>query len=81
MKCPRCDTQNENRTICIKCGMFLYDGRTHNRVKMTPEEIKRQDIKKVFRFSAKMMRVLWMAIVIIVLSFLMLAVIQTFGSS
>jgi len=81
MKCPRCETENGNRTVCIKCGKFLYDGRTRNRVKMTPEEIRKQDIKKVARVSAKAMKFVWMIVVILVMSFLMLAIIQMLTGS
>lgn len=79
MKCPRCGTENERRSVCTKCGMFLYDGRTRNRVRMTRQEIRNQDIKKAWRVSKRILKFLWMVIVMIVLSFLIIMAIQFFA--
>ena len=79
MKCPRCETENGPRSVCTKCGMFLYDGRTRNRKKMTQREIGKQDVQKFWRYSKKIVKFLWMIIVLIVMSFLMILAIQYFA--
>jgi len=79
MKCPRCETENGARSVCTKCGMFLYDGRSRNRKKMTQREIGKQDAQKIWRYSKKIIKFLWMIIVMIVLSFLLILAIQYFA--
>ncbi len=80
MKCPRCETENENRSVCKSCGMFLYDGRTRNRARRTPAQIRADDARKVARFSGKILKYVWILIVMIVMSFLMIAAIQFFAN-
>jgi len=79
MKCPRCETENNSRSVCSKCGMFLYDGRTRNRVKMSAREITRMDAKRVFKYLFSGLKIVWYFIVMIVLSILMIACIQYFA--
>ena len=35
MICPRCKTENGSRTICSKCGFYIYHPDVNNRVKMS----------------------------------------------
>ena len=79
MKCPRCETENNSRSVCSKCGMFLYDGRTRNRVKMSAKEIARMDAKRVIKYLFSGLKILWYFVVMIVLSILMIAFIQYFA--
>jgi hypothetical protein len=79
MKCPRCETENNGRSVCSKCGMFLYDGRTRNRVKMSQKEITKSDIRKVMKFLFSGFKIIWYFVVMIVLSILMIACIQYFA--
>ena len=79
MKCPRCETENNSRSVCSKCGMFLYDGRTRNRVKMNSKEIARMDAKRVGKYMFSGLKIVWYFIVMIVLSLLMIAGIQYFA--
>ena len=79
MKCPRCETENNSRSVCSKCGMFLYDGRTRNRVKMSTKEIARMDAKRVIKYLFSGLKILWYFVVMIVLSILMIAFIQYFA--
>ena len=59
MKCPRCETENNSRSVCSKCGMFLYDGRTRNRVKMSAKEIARMDARRVIKYLFSGLKILW----------------------
>ncbi len=79
MKCPRCETENNSRSVCSKCGMFLYDGRTRNRVKMSAKEIARLDARRVIKYLFSGLKILWYFVVMIVLSILMIAFIQYFA--
>ena len=79
MKCPRCETENNGRSVCSKCGMFLYDGRTRNRVKMTSRQIAASDAKKAMKFVFSGLKIVWFFVVMIVLSLLMIACIQYFA--
>jgi len=79
MKCPRCETENGTRSVCTKCGMFLYDGRSRNRKKMTQREMAKQDARKVWRTSKLILKFLWMIIVLIVMSFLIILALQNFA--
>jgi uncharacterized membrane protein YvbJ len=79
MKCPRCETENNGRSVCSKCGMFLYDGRTRNRVKMNSKEIARSDVKRVLKYLFSGLKIVWYFVVMIVLSILMIACIQYFA--
>lgn len=79
MKCPRCETENGTRSVCTKCGMFLYDGRSRNRKKMTQRDMAKQDAKKIWRTSKMILKFLWMIIVLIVMSFLIILALQYFA--
>ena len=79
MKCPRCETENNSRSVCSKCGMFLYDGRTRNRVKMSAKEIARMDARRVIKYLFSGLKILWYFVVMIVLSILLIAFIQYFA--
>ena len=79
MKCPRCETENNSRSVCSKCGMFLYDGRTRNRVKMSAKEIARMDARRFIKYLFSGLKILWYFVVMIVLSILMIAFIQYFA--
>jgi uncharacterized membrane protein YvbJ len=80
MKCPRCETENDRRTICKKCGMFLSDGRTRNRVVLTPEELRKEDLKKLRRILFGILKVVWMAVVFLIISILVVAIVMTFSA-
>ena len=79
MKCPRCETENGTRSVCTKCGMFLYDGRSRNRKKMTQRDMAKLDARKVWRTSKQILKFLWMIIVLIVMSFLIILALQFFA--
>lgn len=78
MKCPRCETENGQRNVCKKCGMFLYDGKTKNRVRMSPGERRVEDAKKGWRITKKILRVIWLIIVVLVMSYLMIYLITIY---
>lgn len=73
MKCPRCKEENGTRTICSKCGYYMYHPDVQNRVKMTKSERSKEDAKILGKKVWKVLRVVWMVIVMIVMSFLILA--------
>lgn len=78
MICPRCNTDNGDRTICKDCGYFMYRATTQNVKKMTRAERSREDAKIIWKKVAKVLRIVWMAIVMIVMSFVMLAALTYF---
>ncbi len=78
MKCPRCGLENGDRTVCSKCGHFMYRPVDQNRKKMTKAERAREDAKIMWKNIAKVLRIVWMVIVMVVLSFLMIAVLTFF---
>ena len=73
MKCPRCRTENDNRTVCKKCGYYLYRATSVNLANMTKAERAKEDAKIIGKSVWKVLRVVWMVITIIVMSFLILA--------
>ncbi|HPE38431.1 MAG TPA: hypothetical protein PK567_02935 [Bacillota bacterium] len=76
MKCPRCGTENDNRTVCKKCSTFLYRAGAPTGKKLTREEIAKQDRRIVFNAIKKFLKIVWMIIVILVTSFLLIALVQ-----
>ncbi|MBO4242340.1 MAG: hypothetical protein IKT14_03445 [Clostridiales bacterium] len=73
MICPRCKTENGSRTICSKCGFYIYHPDVNNRVKMTKAERAREDAKIMGKKVWKVLKVVWIIIVIVVMSFWILA--------
>lgn len=69
MKCPKCLTENEQRSVCKKCGMFLYNTNYRNGPKLTPEQLKQRERTQIFGFFKKIGRFLWIALGIILISF------------
>jgi uncharacterized membrane protein YvbJ len=52
MKCSKCGTDNPTgKSVCRKCGNFLYSSNPHNRVPLTPEQ-KKARRKMIFKGSA-----------------------------
>ncbi len=78
MKCPRCGVENGSRTICNECGYFMYRAVDQNRKQMTKSERAREDAKIIWKNVSRVLRVAWMVLVIIVMSFLMIAVLTYF---
>ena len=56
----------------------MYRPVDQNRKKMTKAERAREDAKIMWKNIAKVLRILWMVIVMVVLSFLMIAVLTYF---
>ncbi len=73
MICPRCNTENDNRTICKKCGYYLYRADAQNRKKMTRGQLAVSDAKIAGKKAGKIFRYIWIGITIIVLSFWLVA--------
>lgn len=68
MKCPRCMTENDARTICKKCGKFLYNTDVNNKAKMTRGQRAREDAKIVGKKFKKIFSYIWIVLVIIAMS-------------
>ncbi len=68
MRCPRCNTENDNRTVCSKCGYFLYRANEQNRKKMTKSQRAAEDAKTVGKRAGKIFKIVWIIVTIIVLS-------------
>lgn len=75
MICPRCKTENGNRTICSKCGYYMYRVANQNIEKRTAAQRALDDSKIVGKGVWKVMRVVWIGIVMLVLSFWIIALI------
>ena len=73
MKCPRCKTENGNRTICSKCGYYMYRADVMNRKQMTKGQQAVEDTKIVGKKVGKVLKVVWMIVVLIVTSFWLVA--------
>ena len=68
MKCPRCRTENDSRTICKKCGLYMYHPDVNNRAKMTRGERAKEDAKIVGKKFRKIFSYIWIVFVIIIMS-------------
>lgn len=75
MICPRCMTENGNRTICSKCGYYMYRVANQNIEKRTAAQRALDDSKIVGKSVWKVVRVVWIGIVMLVLSFWLIALI------
>jgi len=73
MICPRCKTENGNRTVCSKCGYYLYRPANQNIAKRTAGERAIDDAKIMGKGIWKILRIVWIIIVMIVMSFLLIA--------
>ena len=73
MKCPRCKTENGTRTICSKCGYFMYHPDVANRAKMTKGQQAVEDTKIVGKKVGKVLKYGWMILTLIVMSFWLVA--------
>ena len=81
MKCPRCKTVNDKtRTICTKCGYYLYRNDSTPRARMTPEERRRADMLEMWTKTRKVLRVIWRILVFLVMTFWIIAVIVYIAS-
>ncbi|MBR6879831.1 MAG: hypothetical protein IKN14_01965 [Clostridiales bacterium] len=74
MICPRCKAENGTRTICSKCGYYMYHPDVLNRVKMTKGERAKEDAKIIWKKIFRVLRVVWMILVVIVMSLVILGV-------
>ena len=73
MICPRCKAENGDRTICSKCGYFMYRVANQNVEKRTAVQRAIDDTKIVGNRVWKVLRIVWIGIVMIVLSFWIIA--------
>ena len=73
MICPRCKTENGNRTICSNCGYFMYRVANQNVASRTAAERAVDDAKIVGKNVWKIVRIIWIVLVMIVLSFWIIA--------
>jgi len=73
LKCPRCKTENGTRTICSKCGYFMYHPDVANRAKMTKGQQAVEDTKIVGKKVGKVLKYGWMILTLIVMSFWLVA--------
>ena len=81
MKCPRCKTNNDvSRTICTKCGYFLYRNSTNPRRGMTKEQIRAADRREMLGKVKKVLIILWRILVVLVMTFWIIAAIVYFAS-
>ncbi len=78
MICPRCKTENGNRTICSKCGYFMYRVANQNVAPRTSFERAVDDSKIIGKNVWKVLRIIWIIIVMIVLSFWIIAALVYF---
>ena len=72
MKCPRCGHENDNRTICSKCGNFLQHGKRLEKKQLTPQERRKYRLKQVWEF----VRTFLTSTVVLILAFIVLSVVM-----
>ena len=68
-------TENGNRTVCSKCGYYMYRVANQNIEKRTNVQRAIDDSKIVGKSVWRVFRVVWIGIVMIVLSFWIIALI------
>ncbi len=66
-------TENGNRTICSNCGYFMYRVANQNVEKRTNARRALDDAKIAGKGFWKIFRIVWIGLVIIVMSFWILA--------
>ncbi len=71
MKCPKCNTENEQRSVCKNCGLFLYKADFRNAPKMSEKEIKQRDRQTVLRVVKKILKFIAIVFSTFVLTFLL----------
>ena len=76
MICPRCKTENGNRTICSKCGYFMYRVANQNVEKRTGFQRAVDDTKIVGKKVGKVFNIVWIIITMIVLRFWIIALLM-----
>lgn len=69
MKCPRCKTENQSRSVCSNCGQFLYSAAYRNGKRLTENEVRARDRRTVLGFFKKIGKGVWLIMAIIVMSF------------
>lgn len=63
MKCSKCGTENSTgKSVCRKCGAFLYSANPNNRIPLTPEQKK---ARRKARFKGTTLGCLWSALIIV----------------
>ncbi len=68
MKCSRCGTDNpDGKTICQKCGNFLYSANPRNRVPMTPELRRKERSRKVKNATKSIVGMFFIMVAMLVL--------------
>ena len=81
MKCPRCKTVNDSsRTICTKCGFYLYRNDSTPRARMTKEQIRKADTQEMLGKVKKVLLIIWRILVVLVMTFWIVALIVFIAS-
>ena len=63
MKCSKCGTENtKGKSVCKKCGAFLYSPNPQNRVPLTPEQKK---TRRKARIKGTALGCFWSALIIV----------------
>jgi uncharacterized membrane protein YvbJ len=70
MICPKCNTENGQRSVCKNCGLFLYKADQRNAPKLSEKEIKQRDRQTILRVTKKALRFVAIIISTFVISFL-----------
>ena len=79
MKCPRCAEENGARSVCTKCGMFIYGSQSGNRNRMSKKALGKMNAQMIWQFSKRMLRFTVMLAVLMVLSFFIIMAIVYFA--
>ncbi len=72
MKCPRCGRENDNRTICAKCGNFLQHGKRLDKKQLTPQERRQYRLRQIWDF----IRSFFTSTIVLILAFIVLSVVM-----
>lgn len=80
MKCPKCNTENGQRSVCKSCGLFLYKADHRNAPVMSEKEIRQRDRQTILRVVKKILRFVGIIISTFIISFLLyLLLVYVFG--
>ncbi|MDD3958701.1 MAG: hypothetical protein GX099_07615 [Clostridiaceae bacterium] len=77
MKCPKCKTENGSRSVCLKCGLFLYKPEYRNGPKLSEKELRQRDRETVWRVFKKVFRFISVVVSAFVIAFLIYVLLKT----
>ena len=76
MKCPKCGVENDSRNTCKNCATFLYNINQKNRVKVTPQEKRKNILKAIWVLLSRTVLIFLILLGLMIVTFLIVLGIQ-----